>query len=441
MKTHRHLRLALLPLLALLLLAPSAQAQERHDLQFELESITVEPAGGDAEILVRRHCPLRANQTVTPDILLNARAEMLGTGLFDELDIYTARGSRPGTIRAVVTARPSRRFLLDTGVRYDPLRSWYLNAGLRRTGLFHRGGWARVGAQGGSRTSGFWGELSIPGAAPAGPELRLDLATSLEPWPVYANGLFYRQTIQRDRARIGLRQHIGSGMEALLWLGVSSAHPSSTLKSDGEDPDLPATALLPAAKRVNFLDLQVGLHRDRRDRLRHWQKGHWAGFTLRLAEPDRGSFAWNAELDARRFVPVLRTRAAAFRIRTAYAAPGSPYFRRFVIGGSGSLRGFQAGSLSGPRGTRALWQASAEWRQPLMGDDPRRPWVTGTLFLDVGDHLRSTGRWHGASADAGFGALLRIPWIQTLNVEVAYPLKVEPNVEPVAVQISLGRSF
>jgi hypothetical protein len=120
MKTHRHLRLALLSLLAILLGASSGRAQDTRNLEFTLESITVEPAGGDAEFLVRRHCPLRENQTITPDILLDARAEMLGTGLFDRLDIYTARGSRPGVIRAVVTARPSRRFLLESGVGTRP---------------------------------------------------------------------------------------------------------------------------------------------------------------------------------------------------------------------------------------------------------------------------------------------------------------------------------
>ena len=141
MKTRRHFRLALLPLLALLLVAPSGHAQDTRNLEFTLESITVEPAGGDAEFLVRRHCPLRENQTITPDILLDARAEMLGTGPFDRLDIYAARGSRPGVIRAVVTARPSHRFLLESGVGREPFQSEYLNClAVRRTGLFHRGG-------------------------------------------------------------------------------------------------------------------------------------------------------------------------------------------------------------------------------------------------------------------------------------------------------------
>ncbi len=298
-----------------------------------------------------------------------------------------------------------------------------------------------MSARRGLRTFGFYGDLEVPGAASAGPDLLLNLATYQERWSVYADSLSYLQEIQRDRAQLGLRGRLGGGMKGVLWLGVSSAHPSATLKSDGKDRNLPATALLPAAKQVNFLDIEVRLLRDRRDRQRSWQKGDWTGFALRLAEPDHGPFAWSAELDTRCYMPILRTRAAALRLRSAFAAPGSPYFSRFVTGGAGSLRGFPAGSLSGPLGTRALWEAGAEWRQPLLGADQRWPLVLGTLFLDVGDHLRPTGRWHGASADVGFGALFRLPWLRLLNVEVGYPLTEDPTEGPVAVQISLGRSF
>lgn len=298
-----------------------------------------------------------------------------------------------------------------------------------------------MSARRGLRTFGFYGDLEVPGAASAGPDLLLNLATYQERWSVYADSLSYLQEIQRDRAQLGLRGRLGGGMKGVLWLGVSSAHPSATLKSDGKDTNLPATALLPAAKQVNFLDIEVQLLRDRRDRQRSWQKGDWTGFALRLAEPDHGPFAWSAELDTRCYMPILRTRAAALRLRSAFAAPGSPYFSRFVTGGAGSLRGFPAGSLSGPLGTRALWEAGAEWRQPLLGADQRWPLVLGTLFLDVGDHLRPTGRWHGASADVGFGALFRLPWLRLLNVEVGYPLTEDPTEGPVAVQISLGRSF
>lgn len=442
MKTHRRPHLALLSLLALLLVASSAHAQAKNNLEMTLESITVEPPGGEAEFLVRRHCRLRENQTVTPDILLAARAELLGTGLFDQLDIYTARGSSPGVIRAVVRAHPSHRFLLESGVGREPFQSGYLNClAVRRTGLFHRGGWARVSGRLGLRTFGYYGDLEIPGAASAGPDFVLNLAAYQERWPVYTDSLSFRQKIQRDRAQVGLRYRLGSEMRAVLWLGASSAHPSATLKSDGKDPKLPATALLPAAKRVSFLDLEVQLVRDRRDRQRPWQKGDRTGIALRLAEPDRGPFAWNAELDTRFLLPVLRTRAAAFRLRSAYAAPGTPYFGRFVTGGAGSLRGFPAGSLSGPQGTRALWEASAEWREPLVGTAARWPLLLGTVFFDVGDHLRPTGRWHGASADVGGGLLFHIPWLQLLNVEVGYPLTKDPTEGPVAVQISLGRSF
>jgi hypothetical protein len=61
--------------------------------------------------------------------------------------------------------------------------------------------------------------------------------------------------------------------------------------------------------------------------------------------------------------------------------------------------------------------------------------------MDVGDHWTSEGRRFGFSSSVGYGALIRIPWIETLNVEVAYPLTDEPTKSPVTLGLSLGRSF
>jgi len=129
------------------------------------------------------------------------------------------------------------------------------------------------------------------------------------------------------------------------------------------------------------------------------------------------------------------------RARTAYTGSGTPYHLRLIVGGTESLRGWPLAGLSGPLGARALWQLNTELRLPVLDRKNPRPRVTQTLFFDIGDHWSGDGERFGFSANAGFGFFVRVPWIEILNTEVAFPLTGDTSNNPVAVHFSLGRSF
>jgi len=411
--------------------------------QVELEAVKVEPPGGEAELLVHRHLPLRVGQMVDPEALVQAREYLLSTGLFSEVDLYTTRGTRPGAVNAVVAAQPSRRFHLETGLGYKPLGGWFLNIiGVRRTGLFHRGGTARLSFRTGLHASGLYGELELPGIPATDLDLLLNLDVFSETWTAYKGDKPYYQDIHRARALLGVRRQIRPDLQATIWAGVCGTAPTDSLESWDDSPAIFAGALVPVYDHdIDFVNLRAELFRNRLDPLRPWQKGSWSGFALTAAEPTRGPAFWSGEAEARLAVPVWTTRAAAFRLRGIYSDPGTPYFLRPIVGGIGSLRGFPSAGLSGSRGARALWLASAEWRHPLAGRDPLRPRVTGTLFADVGDHWTAEGKRFGISSSIGYGALFRVRWLETVNVEIAYPLTDDPTDSPVTLHVSLGRSF
>lgn len=412
-------------------------------VRVELESIRVEPPDREAVLLVRRFLPLRTGQTVGPGDLVQARDQLAASGLFDEVDIYTTRGSRPGAVCAVVAATPSHRFALETGLGYRALEGWYLNIiGVRRSGLFDRGGTARLSFRTGLGVSGLYGEMEVPGLLPNDLDLLVNLEMLDVLWTVLHEGTSYYQELDRGRFLLGVRRRLNPDLDLVWRAGLSRALAGKTLLTYDDGPSLPASDLLPVHDDfLNFFLSEGELVRNRRDRLRPWQAGSLIGVKGRFGAPDRGPAFAGAECEASVAVPVAETRAAAFRVRGVYTDPGTPYFLRPVVGGIGSLRGFSNAGLSGPLGARALWQASAEWRHPLAGDDPLRPRVIGTLFGDIGDHWSARGRRHGVSADAGFGLLFRVRWIETLNVEIGYPITEEPTNSPVAVRVSLGRSF
>ena len=414
--------------------------------QFLLESVRIDPPGGDAELLVRRYLPVRAGQMVDAATLLQARRYLAATGLFTELDLYTVRGSRPGAITAVVAARTNRRFYLETGVGQDPFRGWYWNvASLRRTGLLGHGGTARVSyrtALTALRPSGLYAELDVPSLLARDTDLLASLGWYTETWTMEQGDSTRFQKIDRARIRVGARHWLTDDLSAILSGGISQARPRQTLSSDHDGPKIPAAGLVPVFKDdLRFGEVQASLVRDCQDRLRPWQKGSWAGWILRGAALRRGEDFWASELDARLALPVAGTRAAAFRFRAVYTSADTPYFLRPIVGGIGSLRGFPDASLSGPLGARAACSISAEWRHPLAGSNPRSPRLIGTLFVDGGDHWTASGRRADPAVSAGCGALVRVPFLQIVNLELAYPLTDQVKGRPARIALSLGRSF
>lgn len=433
-------------LLALGVLAGSApcRSSEPDEPRFEIESVRVESPADITAALVMRVLPLRIGQAVTAAELIETSAFLAGSGLFTEVDVYTERGSRPGAIVVVIVARPAARLRLETGLGYDPRRSWYLNlVGLRVLNPFGRGGLFRAGIHEGLHQDGFFLDLEVPSFPVTDLDLLAEGSASHEIWNVHDRDVSYYQLIRRLRLMAGVRRQLRDDLELRLWTGLSATDLDHRLRSNDEDvPTRDAGLLLPdLQEKTGFWESRLELQWDRSDRLRSWQSARWFGCSLNAATSDAGPAFWGADLDARLTMPVAGRSAAAFRYRAVYASPGTPYYMRPFLGGVNSLRGFKMGGLSGPLGARAVWQLSGEWRQPLLGDDRLRPRVIGTLFTDLGQHWDAAGGRQDVAASVGYGALIRIRWLQTLNVEVAYPLTADLTENSVILYLSLGRSF
>ncbi len=448
MRTIRQLPQILgLALVATALLASSPAARSAPvatEPSFSLETIRIVPDDRETVAIVSRDLPVRTGQTVTAGILVQTRDYLTGSGHYRTVDVYTERGSRPGAIVLVVEVERARAVRLETGLGFEPLRSWYLNIiGMRVVSPLGRGGLFRAGFHQGLRSGGLYLDLDVPALLGPGLDLVADGGAYEELWDVPARDVAYYQSIWHFRLVPGVRKRLRDGPSMLLWSGFSSSRVDRELQSDDQDaPDVDPAALVPQIPHTtSFWESRLEVQLDRRDPLRPWQAGHWLGWTLKGALSDRGDGFWGTSVDAHVAVPVVGNAAAAFRARADYAGPGTPYYMRPILGGVRSLRGFTMGGLSGPRGARATWQVNGEWRQPLAGRDPRRPAVIGTVFADVGQFWDADGASHALAASIGYGALFRIRWLQTVNVEIAYPITRDLTGNPVVLHVSLGRSF
>jgi outer membrane protein assembly factor BamA len=411
--------------------------------RFLLEAVRVEPPGGEAEFLVRRNLHLHPGQMVDAATLVQTRQYLAATGLFAELDLYTTRGSRFGAVIAVVVARARHSLRVEIGAGRDPGRGWYWTVlGLRRPGLFGRGGVAQVSYRMTRRSAGLYADLDIPSLIARDADLLVSLSAYRDTWTIRQGDSTHFQRIDGARFRVGARRWVADDLSATLWGGVAQTHPRRTVQGEHGHPKIPAAGLVPVYKDdLRLGEAQLDLLRNGRDRLRPWQNGSWAQWILRGSTLCDGQSFWGSELDTRLAVPVADTRAAAFRFRVAYVSADTPYFLRPIVGGLGSLRGFSEGEVSGPLGARALCSVSAEWRHSLIGFHPRQPRVTATVFVDAGDHWTASGGHADPAAGAGLGVLVRVPWLQVVNVEAAYPLTDQVKGHPVVFYLSLGRSF
>jgi outer membrane protein insertion porin family/translocation and assembly module TamA len=127
-----------------------------------------------------------------------------------------------------------------------------------------------------------------------------------------------------------------------------------------------------------------------------------------------------------------------------------PFFKRYFLGGSNSLRGwgrFEVSDLSGsgfPIGGHSMLEMSAEVRTPLVGN------INGVLFVDAGSVAMDP--WHVAAKelryDVGPGLRYVTP-IGPIRVDLGYQLNPIPNLvidgDPQSrrwrVHFSLGQAF
>jgi len=193
----------------------------------------------------------------------------------------------------------------------------------------------------------------------------------------------------------------------------------------------------------------VGWARDSRDNILTPNRGRFQRATLEVGTPLLDLQYYKVTYQYQQFAPLTNKFTLAANAQTGYGAgydgKDFPLFKNFYVGGIGSVRGFEAGSL-GPRdfngnplgGTKEI-NASLEALATLPGADRS---LRGLVFVDTGQVWGHGDPVHFSDlrASAGVG----IAWISPvgpLKLSLAQPIKHESEDHLQRFQFQIGTGF
>ncbi|MCS6944562.1 MAG: outer membrane protein assembly factor BamA [Sutterellaceae bacterium] len=262
-----------------------------------------------------------------------------------------------------------------------------------------------------------------------------------------------------DLARLGLGSVDFLQRGAALRFGVPFTEFDTVYFGLGyEGTDITLTASSPPAyvqyvsdfgERSHAAVSTLGWARDSRDNVLVPNRGRYQRLFVELALPMLDLRYYRSTYQFQQFVPLTSKYTVAANVELGWGGGygGRPYplFKNFYVGGIGSVRGFEGGSL-GPRdalgnptgGTRRL-NMSLEALAPLPGADRT---LRALAFLDGGQVWSAEQRLR--LGDLRYSVGIGLAWVSPigpLKLSYGYPLKRQPGDRPQRFQFQIGTGF
>jgi outer membrane protein assembly factor BamA len=441
--------------------SPSARVPSLGERVLRMEALEITGNWKTRDSVIHNLLAISAGEALDAATLGFAQQRMMASGYFHEVEISTRPGSLRGQVVVMLRLRERHRPYLDTGFGFRDPEGWYLTLlGLRSENPFGLGGRASAGIQFGFRSVGGLGELRLPLRDDRKLELQLRLRGVDEQLLWYENepgwqGLYdeYRLKLKRSEIGLGLIWRPWRRTRLAMGLAAAAADPEETGRNRDQDSEVPAYRL-PAAFRadaeraeLNVFTLGLQLGEGGMD----GRPGHSLHLRGRIATQDLGAdrdFArWTLALRGTRLLPTGHSLAAA--LRAGIISGDAPYYERFRLGGSYSLRGFRDHSLSPPEGHDAFFSGAGEYRFPILKTRRDATRLSGLLFADVGQGwLEDKSALAEPQVDyerlqfgAGYGLRLHLPWLGVIGFDVGLPVTAGVTGESLWYYLTLGQSF
>jgi outer membrane protein insertion porin family/translocation and assembly module TamA len=404
--------------------------------------------------IVRRQLTYRPGDLFRVDQVKSAQRQLYGLELFQFAVIDPLESAEPRDVptRVTVAEGKHRRLRFAAG--------WGTEEKARGEAM-----WRHVNFFGGARVlaaRGKWSSLDSGGELDFTQPYFFDpkLALVLNAHSLYANELAYRAWSQGGRLALN-----GRVSPRTKWTLTYTHEDARSEVSDEalNDPtirdSLIALGLDPTTGEQDGLlsSLSLGVEHTTADNLLNPRRGYSMAAQVEQAGTVLpGSFNYTRlNLDLRGYLPVTDRLIVAARVRGSAIDPAGgpedvPFYQRYFLGGSTSLRGwgrYEVAPLSGaglPVGGFSLLESNLELRAGVWKD------LGVVLFVDAGNVWNGEWEFHPGDLryDVGPGLRYQTP-VGPLRVDLGYQLTPieglvvdgEPSTRRWRVHFSIGQSF
>jgi outer membrane protein insertion porin family len=343
------------------------------------------------DFVVLRELGLKTGSPFSEDAIPGDKARLERLGLFRNVEINAVPDSSRNRYSLLVLLKEKRGWTLDPILVYDRLFGWIAGCAVVQKNVFGRRQNFRVGFKigGVEQVYALGSDPWFGGPLRLFAELRASWMKFQYRYPDYES----RFRLSSDEASAVLGRSFGR----LEQIGVRVS--AERVRTD--DP----AVTLSGTGRDDLVTLECFHRWDGRDRPEFALKGFFNEICRQWIRRPSGLQFIRTAFDLRWFMPVFSWSCLAFQAQAQISEGAVPVYKRIHTGGSGSLRGFETGSIAGEN----CWSASAEYRFPMILESDvfgsRRAGYFGVVFADVAEAWFSKKSPDGIPdyACAGFG--------------------------------------
>lgn len=413
-----------------------AQPADTHR-RIVVESIEIEGNTKTKPEVILRYVTIQPGDAITSEMLLVSRERLEQTGFFKEVDLYTRPGSEKGKLVVVVEIRERKWPYYRFEGGHGDLNGWYIvPVGFcfdNFSGRGHRLDWR---SKTGSRISSESLHYQYPNAFGRAGAVDVYLFGKSQEFFHFIGGSDINEKVKSDGFRVQISDREGRYKHAFLSYRWESYKP--------DDNNVLASFFPGDLRNTSIAALALGLQDDTRDNTAYPLEGIWGSLSGELALRGIGGEKLFPKilLDVRTYRRMSERNVFAFRVKGGYTDENTPFYERFYLGGSYSLRGYPTGRLTPVGWGTKLLLLQSEMRFPLSTEQFPKHKHTGVVYYDVGG-IWLPGETPGIrdfSHSLGFGYRRRLRILGVLRIDFSLPTN-KVTEHAFRFQLSLGNTF
>jgi len=417
------------------------------DITFDIEKgpevyvERIEISGNDKteDPVIRRELKQQEGARFSSSKLENSKKDLKRLSLFEDVRVSMPKGSAPDKVRMKVEVDEKRTGSFTFGVGFSQLQKVFVRSSLKERNLFGKGYVGNISGEIGVKNQNFDASITDPFF------LDENLSTSLN--------VFKRQT-RLESITSFKEDSFGGGFGAGIPITDHFSYGISYQFTDTDLFDIPANSSLilqSQSGKQTTGELTQSLTWDTRDSLITPGDGYLLNGSIGIAGVGGINKFVQSSAAAKAYFPIgtglILNPSLNVKYIHGYAGRSVPIFRRFSMGGIGSIRGFDqfgvtirdpaTGEVIGGNKT-ATASVNLFFPLPYMQTAGFR----GVTFADIGtiSDFNETLKFTQARASAGFG----IEWISPIGpvgLVWAFALRDQPGDIKKTFEFALGSTF